>query len=92
MAPSPKLLRQRLVAIRDARPVLRRQAELVLLAYYREHRRLPRGPVCSIVGGRRLRQIVARGELEHLLRIATAMRHLDSWLDVLAVVWTRPDV
>jgi hypothetical protein len=87
MAPNPEILRRRLVAIRGARQALRRQAELVLLAYYRKHRRLPRAPLCSIVGGGRLRQIVARGEVEHLLGIATAMRHLDRWLDRLAAVW-----
>jgi hypothetical protein len=87
MAPNPKILRQRLAAIRDARPAVRRRAELVLLAYYRKHRRLPRGPLCSIVGSLRLRQIVARGEVEHLFGIATAARHLDRWRDRLAAVW-----
>jgi hypothetical protein len=87
MAPTPRTLRRRLIAIRNARPAVRRQAEVVVLAYYRTHRRLPRGPLCSVVGSKRLRQIVARGEVEHLLGIATAIRHLDRWRDRLTAVW-----
>jgi hypothetical protein len=88
---APNILRRRLITIRKARPALKRQAERVLLAHYREHRRLPRGPLCSIVGSRRLYRIVARGEVEHLLRIATAMRHLDRLGSRLAAWWRQLD-
>ena len=54
MPQNPKDLRRRITAIRAARPALQRRAEQFLLDYYREHRKLPKGPLLSLVGNRRL--------------------------------------
>jgi ferredoxin len=72
MPKRPKDLRRRMAAICARRPALQRQAEQVLLAHYRKHRRLPRGPLCSFVGSRRLYKIIKRGEVEHVLGVAGA--------------------
>jgi hypothetical protein len=86
-----KDLRRRMAAIRASRPALQRQAERVLLAHYREHRQLPRGPLCAIVDSRRLYKIIARGEVEHVLGVAAAMRHLDRLRNRIAAFWKQPD-
>jgi hypothetical protein len=76
MPTNPKQIRKRMAAIRAARPALRRRAERFLLNYYREHRKLPRGPLLSLVGSRALYRIVARGEIEHTLGIARLSREV----------------
>ena len=91
MPKRPKDLRRRMAAICTRRPALQRQAEQELLAHYRKHRRLPRGSLCSFVGGRRLYKIIARGEVEHVLGVAGAMHHLDRLRNRIAVFWNQPD-
>jgi hypothetical protein len=91
MPQNPKDLRRRITAIRAARPALQRRAEHFLLDYYREHRKLPKGPLLSLVGNRRLYRIVARGEIEHTLRIAWLMRHARRVRDFIAALRKEPD-
>lgn len=60
----------RLAAIKAARPALERRLGRALLDYYRARRRLPNTPARTLVSERALARIVARGEIEHRLRIA----------------------
>jgi hypothetical protein len=76
MPANPKQIRERMAAIRAGRPELRRRAERFLLNYYREHRKLRKSPLLSLVGSRALYRIVARGEIEHALGIAWLSRRL----------------
>jgi hypothetical protein len=84
-------LRRRIASICAARPALRRRAEHVLLDYYREHRKLPKSPLLSLVGGRALYRIVARGEIEHILRIVWLSRHARRVCEFVARPRKRPD-
>jgi hypothetical protein len=91
MPQTPKHLRRRIAAIRAARPALRRQAKHVLLDYYREHRKLPKNALLSLVGSRALYRIVARGEIEHTLGIARFLRHARRVCEFVAAPRKRPD-
>jgi hypothetical protein len=66
----------RLAAIEAAAPETRRQAERYILAHYRAHRGLPRrkeSAVTFIVQRRRLYHLICRGELEHVLGLASLL-------------------
>jgi hypothetical protein len=49
-----------------------REAERYLRAYYRVYRRIPWGPLSALVGIARIQRLIFWGELEHMLRVATA--------------------
>ena len=73
---SANKLRARLAAIEAAAPERRRQAERFILAHYRAHRRLPRGPAPFIIPRQRLNKLIFRGELEHMLGLTSVLLRL----------------
>jgi hypothetical protein len=81
MQPSPEQIRKQIAIIRAGRPALQRRAERVLLNHYREHRKLPRSPLLSLVGSRALYRIVARGEIEHAVGFAWLSRQVSRLRD-----------
>jgi hypothetical protein len=53
-----------------ARPKLEREAAGYLLDHYRVHRTLPAGPVVALLTPQAQALLIARGELEHRLRLS----------------------
>ena len=71
MAIPPHRLSRRVAFLVRQRRQLRAQAPAYVLRYYRRHRRLPAGYVLSLLAAPTVRRIRLRGELEHLIGLAS---------------------
>jgi hypothetical protein len=68
--PDSKKFARRLAAARAGRPALVREAARRVLDHYRAHRTLPPGLAARLLTGRALARLVAKGEIEHWLRLS----------------------
>jgi hypothetical protein len=66
----PRELRHRVGLLLHQRPLLRAHAAAFVRDYYRTHRRLPAGYVLALLPRAKIRRLLVRGEIEHVLGLA----------------------